>query len=61
MKRNWELLFFDGLFLVSFSYGIYRYVYGTSYRLLIIGLSLSIFTYVAYEHYKLYKNHKRIY
>jgi hypothetical protein len=61
MKRNWELIFLDILLICFFAYGIYRYVYETNYRVLVLRLSLLLFAYAAYEHYKLYKNQKRIY
>jgi hypothetical protein len=61
MKRNWELLFLDVLLFGLLVYGIYRYVYTTNYRVLVLRLSMLLFAYVAYEHYKLYKNQKRIY
>lgn len=61
MKRNWELVFLDILFVCFFAYGIYRYVYETNNRVLVLRLSLLLFAYVAYDHYKLYKNQKRIY
>jgi hypothetical protein len=61
MKRNWELILLDILFICFFAYGIYRYVYETNYRVLVLRLSLFLFAYIAYEHYKLYKNQKRIF
>lgn len=59
MKRNLELIFLDILFLCLFTYGIYRYVYVVSNRVLVLRLSLLVFVYVAYEHYKLYKKEKK--
>ena len=63
MKRkiNRELILLDILFISLFAYGAYRYVYEVNHRGLLIWLSLLIFPYVAREHYKLYKNRKKIY
>ncbi len=61
MKKNWALVFLDILFLCMFAYGIFRYVYESNYRVLTLRLSLLLFAYVTYEHYKLYKNQKRIF
>jgi hypothetical protein len=56
MKINLQLIFLDILFIGLFAYGIYRYVYEVSNRVLVLRLSLLLFAYVGYEHYKIYKN-----
>ena len=61
MKRNLELLFLDILFVILIVYGIYRYMYETNNRVIVLRLSLLLFAYITYEHYKLFKNQKRIY
>jgi formate/nitrite transporter FocA (FNT family) len=61
MKRNWGLIFLDILFICLFVYGIYRYTYTANNRVLVIRISMFLFAYIGYEHYKLYKNQKRVY
>ena len=61
MKRNLELLFLDILFVILFVYGIYRYMYETNNRVIVLRLSLLLFAYITYEHYRLFINQKRIY
>jgi uncharacterized membrane protein len=61
MKRNWEQVFLDILFICLLVYGAYRYVYAVNTRGLVIWFSLLLFPYLAYEHYKLYQNQKRLY
>ena len=61
MKRNLELLFLDILFVIIIVYGIYRYMYETNNRVIVLRLSLLLFAYITYEHYRLFINQKRIY